>query len=511
MLDFLAHLTIMNWVAISLLLMVSFFVWWINAHDASWFDFKYRFPIKLWGDIGKFNKLKKDTVGVANKERWQYGMPSQEATLCHDYSRKVLFAKDALAFKNAKEYLNLTYQNDVKPMPFWKVLVLFVLTAGEAMGTGFLIAPFIAQEMSSSEIGYAGWVIAVVVALILLGLTHAAGKSAKKVIKIKNALGSMDRNGRPHDLDDNSAIGPEKDQTVDVGKSAESRFFRRAVENKDRGSWLWPIVVAVLLSAIVAVVFLIRWEGIKEDNVKSVMQMEQQGVGDQAGGNPFAAMAGDNAAAAVPPDVAKNQNEVREKVANEIGAAQLMQGFGAAFLLAFIYVITQVFGFYSAFEHSFVGQGHDAYVMTRGEPDYQAYFARYVAPYVSLAEARLVDLRRHYGSVLPDYGKSPSTQTFARFLVESRAQGGIENAKPTAVSQPVDSVTTTPKSIDYEQVASRILALPEESRQKEMLSWIEVNGINHKDELKKALATVKERQKASQMQHDDEMMDLLKD
>lgn len=502
--SFLDQMTTLHWVIVGGALLCAAFYWWTQANKPVWFDFLYSFPVPLFGHIGKLRRLKKNTEQVENRASWDAtGMPPPEHTLCNEYAGAMKIAQNPIVFNRAKEYLRLTYQSDIKPMALWAFIVLFVLTIAEAMGTGFLMAPFISSEMSSSEIGYAGWVIAVAMAIMLLLLTHHAGKSAKRYHSIKQALGSLDRNGKPRDLDDDNPISVDMDQDIDKGKSGEARFYRRVVKLRDRGSLAPTVAVLVLLTLVLAGVFGIRWSGIKKQNTLEVVQMEKNGVGASgadSGGNPFAAADSQ----ALPPDIVKNQQESRDKVAKEVGAADLGQGFGAAFLLALIYLLAQASGFWFAFETSFVGEGDTAYKLTRGEPDYQSYHAKYILPYEARAESRLAELRRHFSSVLTEYGRNPATMTFRQFL--HRRQDEINGIHKTQVEnsrvrEPGGARASDPQPVavenEYAQAAAKILDLPKGDRLAAMEAWLDDNGKKHTEGLMAAISALKEVRKAA--------------
>ena len=359
-------------------------------------------------------------------------------------------------------------------------------------------------------------------AILLLVLTHHAGKSAKKRVSIKHALGTLDKNAKPHDLIDDGPISVSSPQDIDEGKSGEARFFRRVVKMKDRGSWVPTIGVVVLLALVLTMVFVVRWEGIKKQNTLEVVQMEKNGVSDSSAesGNPFASTGGD--ASALPPDVAKSQQQAREKVAKEVGAADLGQGFGAAILLAGIYLLTQAAGFWFSFEHAFVGEGKRAFDLTMGEPDYQSYHSKYIHPYESRADARLAELRRHFGSVIPGYGHNPSSMTFRRYVHDRQSEIEVmpdatnyvppDPSTARIVAQVPASVVQTQSipSVDYDAAAESIMILPEMDRGAAIGNWLKMNGVEHKDSLKAALASFKER-KAAMSMVDDEFLSLAKD
>lgn len=514
--DFFNHLAVWQSVAIGGSLLVSMFYWWTRANQPAWFDFLYNFPIRAFGHIGKLKELKGNTEQVVSRQSWSSGMPSPESMLCNDYKSVMKQSNSPLIFNRAKDYLRLTYQNDVRPMPGWAWVILTALMIAESMGTGFLIAPFVSNEMTGAQTSYAGWVLAVVFAVGLLYATHKAGVSTRNIMAIKNSIGNLDKNGRPADMDSDDPITPTMDQDVDKGRSAEARYFRRAVKMKNRGSWVPTIGAATLLIFVLGTVFFVRYDGIKKQNTIDVAQMEKSGVTDTSDpGNPFASANADT----IPPEVAAGQKQAREKVAHEVGDASLAQGFGATILLSIIYLLAQAAGFGFAYKHTFAGEGEEAFQLTMGMPDYQSYHAKFVLPYEGRAEARLAELRRHLTSVLPEYAKNPSTVMFRQYVnnqqaeITSMHEDALQRAtapKMTPAYTPVASpvVAQSGGEMNYASAAESIMALPEGDRGNAMKAWLMENGAKHTAGLKDAIAQYKAN-KAAQV--DDEMLDLLKD
>ena len=389
------------------------------------FDFLYAFPMSLFGNIGKLKTLKHDTRGIY-EDTWRKtdaGIPDPELRLCNDYY--AAFGENIASktvFDNAYEYLVLTYQADTRTVSLWERILLVTLTLAEAAGTGFLLAPWISQEMSAAQIGYVGWIIAFAFAFGMLILTHFAGESAKKAVVYKNVIGDRDRNAigriRP--------IAFTAQQAVDAHDPPENRFMARALKGpRDRGSWAPTIATVAVLGLALAFIFWIRWEGIKQATTNQVVQMEKSGVG-QSSANPFANM-GPGSSTPLPPDVVQSQQQARDKVALEIGREQEGQGFGAAMLLSFIYIMTQSAGFLFSYKHAFVGDGEKAYKLTRGESHYETYVRTVASPYLNRAESRLAELRQYLIERIPEYAKNPAHVAFMDFY-EKRQQAKFGDA-----------------------------------------------------------------------------------
>ena len=386
---------------------------------AQLFDFLYALPVPLFGQIGKLERLKTDTRSLAGNA-WRedpLGLPDPELRLCNDYY--AAFGENISSkpvFENAYAYLVHSYQSDTRPMELWQHLLLVALTLAEAAGTGFLLAPWVSQEMSAAQIGYVGWIIAFAFAFGMLILTHSAGRSYKKAALFKSVVGEKD----PDALDRIRPISLSMAQAADAAQTPEIRFAARVSKgSRDRGS-LWPtFATVVVLGAALAFIFYIRWEGIKEAETHQVVHLEHHGLSSSSS-NPFAAMSSGNSTS-LPPAIQQAQQQARDRVAKEIARENAGQGFGAAALLSFIYIMTQSAGFLFSFQHAFLGDGEQAFELTRGESHYETYVRAIASPYLNRAESRLAELRQYLTEHIPEYAQSPSRVSFMAFY--NRRQG----------------------------------------------------------------------------------------
>ncbi|MDA8348516.1 MAG: hypothetical protein M0038_06900 [Pseudomonadota bacterium] len=386
---------------------------------AQLFDFLYAFPTPLFGQIGKLTRLKRDTHSVGGTA-WRedpLGMPDPELRLCNDYY--AAFGENIASkpvFENAHAYLVNSYQSDTRPMALWQHALLLALTLAEAAGTGFLLAPWVSQEMSAAQISYIGWIIAFAFAFGMLILTHFAGRSYKKAALFKNIAGKKD----PDALEHVRPVSLSMAQDADAQQKPEIRFVARISKGpRDRGS-LWPtFATIVVLGAALAFIFYIRWEGIKEAETHQVVQLEHHGVSSSSS-NPFAAMSSGNSAS-LPPAIQQAEQQARDRVAKEIAREHAGQGFGAAVLLSFIYIMTQSAGFLFAYQHAFLGDGEQAFRLTRGESHHETYIRAVASPYLNRAESRLAELRQSLIEHIPEYAQYPSRVSFMAFY--HRRQG----------------------------------------------------------------------------------------
>ncbi|OZB55435.1 MAG: hypothetical protein B7X43_00995 [Thiomonas sp. 15-63-373] len=500
--NWLAQVSLLGWIAIASATVTAAFFWWSRANQPAFFDFLMSFPLRLWGPIGKLGRLKKTTTNLNERDgKWKYGMSPQEIELCSAYKDRIGVLPSPQVFRNNLEYLDVTGQGSVRPMPWWLWAILFGLTLGEAAGTGALLSEFVSTEVTATEQVFFTWGFAVFIAVSLLFLTHKAGTTYFERKTFKEILGTTDSEAKPHDYVDGTddvGRGDDIDQTRDRGRSQPIRFYARLEKKKARGSMGWVIAVIAALAVLMVAVFGARMYGIAKQNTLEVTQISQNGVAgaDGGGSNPFANM-GDNssAQAALPPDVAQAQAESRKKLAKEIGGDSMGQGLMAAIILTLFYVLVQMLGFAVSMKHAFFQKGHDAYEATRGCRSYEEMRAKYFAPYESRAEARLSELRSAYARVNESYSKSIPTTSFADFFHESSldSESALARAKARHESQaapvsapvpaPVQSVAPAPTAQkSFESSVFNALALAEE-----------IHGIDDKDQKKAWLENVLSR------------------
>lgn len=462
-------------------ILASFMLWMKYTNDLWWTDFWVVFPV-----IGKMRKWTQDVHDLRTPEAWaKEGMPAAEQQLCSTYldssAKKHPIATEK-EFNNAQEYLKITHQAGTTPTSVWMWLVLIILTVAEAAGTGLLIAPFVASEITGNQMVWIGYVIALVMAAGLLGLTHFAGNQVNKWGTIRNHLGNI---GRAHDELITDSIDCGDDQSKDArieGKDhaqiVKIRFANRALDGAhDRGSLVWVFVVVALLAALLSGITWMRVEGIKIQMTKQTAEQTQSGASSSA--NPFAGIPG-MPGVSVPESVNNQADSTNKAVHSELDHEQFSQGLAGAVVLALIYLITQGLGFLHALKHSFVGTGRKAFDLTRGETSYKGYESRYVMPWINKAQKRLEQLRTRLKEST-EYRKAPSTMTCLDYF--HRQQSERDQPTPSQVARvasipevnsvaKVSSVQNVPVINDDEIIlmAKKILRNPDPDARQRMIT-----------------------------------------
>lgn len=490
-----------------------FFVWKRYTDDLWWADFWVCVPL-----VGKMGRWKKQTHGIENPSMWkEAGLPPPEESLCSTYIDK-LPKVDRDVFTNASEYLKITHQNGrslISPAMF---IALIVLTIAEAAGTGMLIAPFVASEITGNQMVWIGYVIATVMAVGLLGLTHAAGAAMYKRSAISKALGSVNATVEGYT---GHKISSGDDQQQDKDASPKVRFGSRVLEGAhDRGSLVVPVVAVSLLAVLLIGITWMRIKGLQIEMTNHVADHGQLAAG---GSNPFPAVPGLDASTPMPTDVADASHAAQQNVDHELNSEMFSQGIAGAIVLAIIYVITQALGFFQSFGSSFIGDGKNAYRQTLGHTSFQSYFARHIKPALDRGNMRLTELRAHLGREVPKYRENVSNIScldyYNRKLAEEMRQPVITEQAPAPtrhagqVNTPpsehlAQSAETLPLFNDYARIAERIVDEPEQERRKVILEIAAEGSAERRNSILTAVQALKARRKqaAEQARMEDDIL-----
>jgi hypothetical protein len=517
--SWLAALPLLGKIAIPAVILIILFVWWKRANEPLWFDFLVNFPIVLFGHIGELKRLKGNTTNLNDQRNWDFGISAQEKTLCDAYRSKLNDVASKKNFENAAEYLSVTGQSSVRPMRPWMWVLLAILTIGEAAGTGALLGEYVSTTVTSNELVLYTWGFAVFLAIVLLGLTHAAGHEQAVHATYRKILGNLDPEAEPEGYKRGADVAFASDQFADRGNPQPVRFFARLERKKDRGGNKATIGVVVGLLIVFVCVFAGRWYGIRQQNTLQVTQMENSGTGaaaGDAGTDPFATATAPDSATAVSqpdlPDVQKAQQASRQKVATTLGHEMLGQGFAATVLLAMLYILVQGLGFFFSYDHSFFQNGAKAYGIIRGESSYESYLSHYFWPFATLADARLSNLRAHYARGNEAYSHAMPKLTFGQyFQSQKEASLAAASGNPEASTSHASAAART-NAPSIAELAASIQNQPnKEARLARMQAVRAQLGGNPglEAELKNELARLKDERDRLKMAQD--MSDLLED
>lgn len=139
--------------------------------------FWYNFPL-----VGRMAGLSKDIDGFDENHKWFYS----EERLCGDYYHYYAKVdKDGEAYEEAKAYLYSAGELGRKPTPTLVWIMIFLLVAIEAMGFAYVLAGFTIPGASEATQQKGAIGVALMLAIILVWLTHMTGEELHKNTLIK--------------------------------------------------------------------------------------------------------------------------------------------------------------------------------------------------------------------------------------------------------------------------------------------------------------------------------------
>ncbi len=368
-------------------------------HDSFvWTDATYRFPI-----IGKLARFSKD-YSETKRGSWL----NVEASLCHEYARHVTALSKA-DFERNIEYLRKAYDHGRKPMPTPIFFLLSLLVVLEGLGFSYLLSSWMALEGSQYDRYLLTAAIVIVLAAILVWVTHSAGHQLYRTRLLRscfqqfqaNLMGNEEGEKRFRQFS-SKIISLDQDQSQDDDQPMHVQCANRVVTRPDDlGSYAWIWLAAFLVAIIAVFSVILRIETLRGSDVLSGA-----------------------AASAVFPGGA-NTGSPAGPVASALENAALAS-FG---ILSTIFVVTQFVGMGVGYWYGFAGkQSGEAYRATNGCADYDTYF-RPVRRRMSIADLRLTTLHRLMEKRLPyeiEWGRD-----FLEFIREERQRGATDLQDPT--------------------------------------------------------------------------------
>ena len=411
-----------------------------------------------WARTFKMGAWKRKTSGIENRSSWEKnGLPAPERELC-EYYRRFAQAADEYTFKNAYEWLKLSGQSATTPLSVIYLLILFILTFGEAMGTGLLLAPFISTQMTGSMVAPAGFGVATFMAVAMLGLTHWAGSEAAFANAIKDNIGSSVSTEKFNIC----RIGAGDDYRIDDGMEPNRRFANRALNGDHHRANIWGRVFAfTFLTGIVLAIFGIRFYENRQQYDNNVQELPSASAACGTPSNaasssdPFSNMnsGGKNtipgfaSGTTSPPSVNCNATTAHDNGAKDSLLSGEMAADTAAVMLALFYVIVQLLGFNLAKKHSFFGEGEKAYATTQGYISYDELRRDRLEHVYKLGNHALHILRNHLIQRVNKYRDNPADIGIQEYIYRI-GLGNTADLSP-AEKEKARGIEALKKAIDY--------------------------------------------------------------
>lgn len=358
-------------------------------------DLSYTFPL-----IGKLHRFSKD------HSRADDGWLNVENTLCRDYAQH-MSALSQNQFDNNILYLKKTYDHGRRPMPPLAMALLAVLIILESLGFSFMLSTLMVTEGSENEHNLLTLAIVLVLAFILVWVTHAAGHQLYRTGLLRSCF-------REYQTQKDQAFSSqivsldENQRFVDANQPAHVQCANRVITKPgDRGTYWWVWLAVFLILAIA-----IGSTKLRIDTLHSAPADGGAFISDifHVDNDPEAATPApqpENAATAA----------AREQAA--------LTGFA---ILAVIFMVTQFVGMSLGYWYGFAGkQGKSAYRATRGAADFDIYWEP-VQRRMNIANVRLYTLHR----LLEQHSPHPLDlkHTFLDFIEEEQGRGARDLHKP---------------------------------------------------------------------------------
>ena len=397
--------------------------WWLNL--------TYSFPI-----IGNISRLAKDIEGFDENHKWFYS----EERLCRDYYNFYEKAdKDSESFDEAKAYLHSAGELGRKPTPTFIWIMIFVLVVVEAFGFAYVLAGFTIPGASEATQQKGAIGVAMMLATLLVWLTHMTGQELHKNFLIKkirrwykndNAGGSNWRDLKP----DEELITI--DNTFDDEKSPNYiRMLNRLdVNDKVQATYTKTILTLTFIILVAVGATYIRDQVLKQEiasSHESAVNIFNEGASpfgeaDDTSDADVAAMFGDTSGDDAKEDLsALFGSDDKAEAPSSTGASTSVEdetnlkGGEATFLiLGLMFVFIQILGIFFGMHWDFAGrESKEAYECLRGfstKKSFLAYYDRMKTHIARTAQKQLQKLQHKMNIINDNSGTDAETTALLR-------------------------------------------------------------------------------------------------
>ena len=397
------------WLWLLAFLLVALIVYARHESSFALTDLSYTFPL-----IGKLRRFARD-YSKSSTDGWL----NVENTLCRDYA-KHMSALSERQFDNNIIYLKKAYDHGRRPMPMWAMALLAFLVILESLGFSFMLSTLMVTEGTENQHNLLTLAIVLVLAAILVWVTHAAGHQLYRTGLLRSCFREYQAHEDPQftsrivSLDDNQSV---VDRTMPVHVQCANRVVTRP---DDRGTYWWVWLALFLILAIAIGSTKLRIETLHSapaDSGAFISDIFNVDEDQPAAATPAAPAAADSPATA----------NAREQAA--------LTGF---VILAVIFMVTQFVGMSLGYWYGFAGkQSRSAYRTTHGAADYKSYYEP-VQRMFNIANMRLYTLHR----LLEQHSPRPLEflNSFIDFIKEEQERGATDLQLP-----PGDSADLGPR------------------------------------------------------------------
>jgi hypothetical protein len=439
--------------AIILLLTIIFLIWSKHTRTLLWKDFWVVLPF-----VGKMAHWKKETEGTGDEvSRLPPDAGYVDRTLTQTAERALYnYYNDCLIntparsdFLNAREYLKISGQNGRKPTSPFVWGFLCVLTVAEALFTAWLLAPLLSNEMTPTQALIGGPVIAFVLGVVAVLLTHGAGEDTfanSLLAKVRNSF-KQNKGFRWSDGSKSSdfvqPVGYEDDQRMDSYMAPDARLAARigATSITSMQPKRMRIIAAVAFVVLFAVGITAYRDYIfaTQQDCNATTPFKESGRRLANYSTLFGPRDG-TAARPLPTAVRKRVEKSRHRALSAICNDKRYRNDVGIMVLTLIFVFTQILGFFTGFKYSFFNtDAEEAYRITRGHSSYDDFLRAEVQPVTLRAQMRFHQLRSYLSSANPAYGAHMKPFDFMDAHLRQVAERARHAGSPPDAAQAMDA------------------------------------------------------------------------
>jgi len=384
--------------------------WWLNL--------TYNFPL-----IGKISRLSKDIEGFDENHKWFYS----EERLCRDYYNfyeKV--DKDSESFDEAKSYLHSVGELGRKPTPTFIWIMIFVLVVVEAFGFAYVLAGFTIPGASEATQQKGAIGVAMMLAILLVWLTHMTGQELHKNTLIKkirrwykndNAGGSNWRDLKP----DEQLITIDNTFDDEASPNYIRMLNRLDVNDKVKATYTKTILTLSFIILVAVGATYIRDQVLKQEIASShesavnIFNDDASPFGnvDEGSDSDVGALFGDTSGddakedlTALFGDEAKTESQGTAASSSSVIDETNLKGGEATFLiLGLMFVFIQILGIFFGMHWDFAGrESKEAYECLRGFSTKKAFLAYYdrMKTHIARTAQRQLQKLQHAMNIIND-------------------------------------------------------------------------------------------------------------
>lgn len=404
----------------------------------AWRRFWYRFPV-----LGRAKQLSKQLTIVGEGENEWF---LSERTLCGEFKayldRRI---SDPALYKLSRSYLRKVREIGRRPMTVWSWLLISILVFVESLGFSYVLAGYTLPGASEALQGPGALLLAMVLAIILVFVTHHAGREWHKCTLVNHARVMWKSDPAKQDNLSSRVATIEDDAEDDNAKPYLQLIARLEANVEYRPGVPWiNIAMVVAIIFIASFAFYVRYETLQTNQTQCVLA--------DPGAPPPSILSGSGL-----PDLVTGSDEVNR----HNGQSQACNSFSRAsvatyLLLAVLFVFIQIIGWILGFRSGFAGiESKHAWKRTHrfgNEKEYSNWLVNERRRIVGIAQGHLANLqsliRKHAEAHTIDkdvleLSRTAGKRTFIRYVAEEEAEEEKQKDKsggatPGAAKEPAE-------------------------------------------------------------------------